>query len=266
MNYIGIDVGTSFAKCLILDENKKIKLTLLKRVEGNPKKAVQEILKEAIKKASISKKKIKFTIGTGCNMKSVMKKKQTNINKEVPEITCIAKGVHELLPSARTIVDVGALSNKAIRLNEKGAVLDYSLNERCASGSGFFLETAMKALELTYDEMSSRPFEVDKDKEITITSQCSIFGESEVIYLKNENYDPIAIAAGINNSIAGRMLSIVKRIGVVPDIVVTGGVAHNIHLLKKFEERLDGIKLKKVDKPQFVGALGAAIFAIEENI
>ncbi|MHA1378701.1 MAG: acyl-CoA dehydratase activase [Candidatus Helarchaeota archaeon] len=261
---MGIDVGTSYAKSVIIDANQKIINKILKNVEGNPRKIGEELYKEALKGSKLSKKDIGYVVGTGTNMKSIMKRKQKYINEELPEITCIAKGIHELLPTVRTAIDVGALSNKAIKIGEDGSVKDYALNERCASGSGFFLETAMKALELTYEELSNDPFNVPKDNEITITSQCSIFGESEVIYLKNEDFDPIAIAAGINNSVAGRMLSIIKRVGIELDVIVTGGVAKNRHLLKKFEERLDGIKLKKIGNPQFIGAFGAALFAMNK--
>ena len=263
--FVGIDVGSSYAKLVIIDKDKKI---ISKKgpvnVEGNPRKIGEELFKEALNESKISKKEVSFVVGTGTNMKSIMKRKQKYINKELSEITCIANGIHQILPSVRTAIDVGALSNKAIRINEDGSVKDYGLNERCAAGSGFFLETAMKALELNYEELSNKPFEVPKDKEITISSQCSIFGESEVIYLKNEDYDPVAIAAGINNSIAGRMLSIIKKVGIEPDVVVTGGVAKNKHLLKKFEERLDGVSLKNIDYPQFIGAFGAAILAMDE--
>ena len=256
--YLGVDVGTAYVKTVLLEDDKIIARTL-GGVEGNPGGAGKDAIKKTAEKAGLKEKKIKkYVVGTGIGIK-----KCPFIKEQLPDMVCIAKGVLNLINSARTIIDVGALSIKSISIADgKGKIKDYSVNDRCAGGSGMFLELVSKALEMSLDEISKKPLKTD-DIHI-ITSQCSIFAESEVIYLKNEGFDKVKIAGGVNDSVAGRALSISRKLDMDPDVIISGGVAKNDHFVKRLSDRL-GIELKKVDDPQYVGAYGAALIAKEKG-
>ena len=161
------------------------------------------------------------------------------------------------MPSVRTIIDVGGFTNKAIKLNSDGKVMDYVINARCASGSGYFLELVSRALELKDISELTKIAQQSKNP-LSITSNCSIFAESEVIYLVNEGKNDFDIAAGVCNSIASRLISLLKKLNYENDVVLTGGVAKITQIKLNLEERLD-IKLKELPiDPIFIAAHGAA--------
>ncbi|MHA1799050.1 MAG: acyl-CoA dehydratase activase [Candidatus Helarchaeota archaeon] len=256
--YLGVDVGTSYVKTVLLNDDKIIVKTI-DQVEGDPAGAGKKAIKNTAIKAGLKEKQIKRqVVGTGIGIY-----KCPFIKNQVTDMVAITKGIMKSHPTTRTIVDVGALSIKAISIvDESGKIKDYSLNDRCAGGSGMFLELVSKALEMSLDEISKKPLEINEFHHIT--SQCSIFGESEVIYLKNEGFDKIKIAGGVNDSVAGRTLSIIRRLSVNPDVVISGGVANNDHFVKCLKNRL-GMELKKVEDPSYVGAYGAALLAKEQH-
>ncbi len=256
--YLGVDVGTAYVKTVLL-ENDKIIARTINDVEGDPSGAGKTAIKKIAEIAGLKENKIKNqVVGTGIGIN-----KCPFIKEQLPDMVCITKGVLKSINSARTIIDVGALSIKSISIADSmGKIKDYSVNDRCAGGSGIFLELVSKALEMSLDDISKKPLEIDDIH--TITSQCSIFAESEVIYLKNEGFDKVKIAGGVNDSVAGRTLSISRKLDMDPDVVVSGGVANNDHFVKRLSNRL-GIDLIKADYPQYVCAYGAALIAKEKS-
>ena len=256
--YVGVDVGTAYVKTVLLEDDKIIARTL-DDVEGNPGEAGKIAITKTAEKVGLKEKLIKkYVVGTGSGIL-----KCPFIKVQLPDMVCITKGVLKLINSARTIIDVGALSIKSISIADgNGKIKDYSVNDRCAGGSGIFLELVSRALEMSLDDISKMPLGIDDIH--PITSQCSIFAESEVIYLKNEGFDKVKIAGGVNNSVAGRTLSISRKLDMDPDVVISGGVANNDHFVKTLSDRL-GIELKKVNNPQYVCAYGAALIAKEKS-
>ncbi len=256
MYYAGIDAGSTYLKCVVLEEDV-IKATIIQPIEGNPTNASKIALKKAFSSLGIKKKNIKNILTTGRNRKKISIERN-----DVTEILSISKGIFTLLPSVRTIIDIGGFTNKAIKLNSNGKVMDYVINDRCASGSGYFLELVTKALELNNISKLSEIAKQSKNP-LPITSNCSIFAESEVIYLVNEGKNDTDIAAGVCNSIASRLISLLKKLNYEDDVVLTGGVANITQIKHNLQERLN-ITLKELPiDPIFIGAHGAAQFARE---
>ena len=166
-----------------------------------------------------------------------------------------------LFPDVRTILDIGGQDSKAIRLNENGEVADFVMNDKCAAGTGRFLEMMARSLEISLDELG--PVSLQSKEEIEISSMCSVFAESEVISLIAQNKEIADIAHGIHKAIAGKAMSLLKRVGLNPAYMMTGGVAKNPGVVAVLEEQL-GEKLHIYEEPEIVGALGAALYGLEE--
>ncbi|MFH1540166.1 MAG: acyl-CoA dehydratase activase, partial [bacterium] len=183
-------------------------------------------------------------------------------DKNISEITCHGRGAHFLLPSVRTVIDIGGQDTKAICIDSKGNLLDFAMNDKCAAGTGRFLEAMARSMEIPVEEMEKYYF--GDGAPCTITSMCSVFAESEVINLINDGVELPRIVKGLLLSLAGRVASLSRRLGLVEDVVMTGGVAKNSGVREAVEKQLK-IKLKSFNgaDPQLVGALGAALIAAD---
>jgi len=252
MIFGGCDVGSLTGKAVIL-EDENIRSTHLMLSTPIPQKTARLVMDEALKKANLKLEDIDYIVGTGYGRIKIEFAK-TNIS----EISCHGKGAHWLIPTVRTVIDVGGQDTKVISLNDQGEVIDFLMNDKCAAGTGKFLEQAAKTLDLELEKMGSKALR--SENPCKITSQCSVFADSEIISLLAENEDIADIAAGVHKSIGSRLITLVKRIGVRRDIAITGGVAKNLALVKFLEEELGEIKRMPAD-PQLVGAIGAALFA-----
>ena len=183
-----------------------------------------------------------------------------NGDKSITEITCHARGAHFLNPEVRTVIDIGGQDSKVIRLDENGAVANFVMNDKCAAGTGRFLEMMARTMEMNLDQMSECGLEFKED--ITISSMCTVFAESEVVSLIAQNKRTDDIVHGLNKAVAAKTASLVKRVGGEEAYMMTGGVAQNKGLVKTLEERL-GTSLVISEKSQLCGALGAALFATD---
>lgn len=251
----GCDVGTLTAKAVILNDESMISFNVI-TVKADPEKSAADVMGRALSKAGLSLKDIDCCVGIGQGRKKI-----PFADLDASEIVCLGKGAHWLVPSARTVIDVGCQTSKALSIDENGRVMDFSTNDRCAAGTGRFLEVMADALELKLEELGL--LALRSKNPANISSQCSVFAESEVVSLLNEGKDLVDIVAGIHESIAGRLSSQVMRVGIKEDAVVTGGCAKNDGLVKALEERL-GLKMRALGvDPQIVGAIGAALFAKE---
>ena len=257
MYVAGVDSGALTTKAVILGDGKVLSHEIILTGMGGKAHEVVEI---ALSKADLSTEDLAFVVATGYGRINV-----PFAAKQVTEITCHGRGAHFLIPTARMIIDVGGQDSKVIRLNEQGNVVDFAMNDKCAAGSGRFLEVMANALEIDLEEMGK--LSLRSKKTVEISSTCTVFAESEVISHIASGIPKEDIIAGIHRAIASRVAGLFfsKMRGRIDQdsVVMTGGVAKNIGMIKSLEEEI-GIRIIVPPKPQIVGALGAALIAQEE--
>ena len=210
---------------------------------------------EALKEAGLQREDIDALVTTGYGRTAIK-----NGDKSITEITCHARGAHFLNPEVRTVIDIGGQDSKVIRLDENGAVANFVMNDKCAAGTGRFLEMMARTMEMNLDQMSECGLEFKED--ITISSMCTVFAESEVVSLIAQNKATDDIVHGLNKAVAVKTAALTRRVGGEEKYMMTGGVSKNKGLVKTLEEKL-GTKLVISDKAQLCGALGAALFAAD---
>ncbi len=253
---LGIDSGSTSTNAVIINQDREIEAYAIIRTGAKSGESADAILKEVLKKASLTRKDIDMIVSTGYGRVSI-----PFADRNVTEISCHGKGAHYFYPDVRTVLDIGGQDSKAIRLNEKGDVVDFVMNDKCAAGTGRFLEMMARTLEIDIDELGPESLKWRKD--LDISSMCSVFAESEVISLIANNHEKCDIAHGIHKAIANKSVSLMKRVGLEPGYMMTGGVAKNPGAVREIEEKL-GAGLFICDEPEIVGATGAAIFGLEE--
>lgn len=262
MKYFGgCDVGSTYTKAVILDENGKITASTTIRSKINSAESAKLALEEVV---SVSKgiKKISdltYLIGTGYGRNKV-----PQAQENISEISCHAMGVHVTNPNVKAIIDIGGQDVKGIAIDDDGTVLSFAMNDKCAAGTGRFFEAMARAFECSLEEFSE--ISISAKNVIPITSQCTVFAESEVITLVGEGKPKEEIAAGIQQAVAKRCFIMAKKAGAKDFITLTGGCAKNKGLKMALEKvlRLKVIELK-VD-PQLMGALGAAEYARQKGL
>ena len=256
MNYIGIDIGSTCAKTIVLNENKEIIQEFVQPTGWSSVDTAEEI-HQKLELAGINlSDDSSCCVATGYGRISV-----PYADKTVTEITCHALGaVHLFQQPDLTVIDIGGQDTKIIQI-EQGFVKDFIMNDKCAAGTGRFLEMMARSLEISIDELG--PVSLQSKENIEISSMCSVFAESEVISLIAQNKEIADIAHGIHKAIAGKAMSLLKRVGLNPGYMMTGGVAKNPGVVAVLEEQL-GEKLHIYEEPEIVGALGAALYGLEE--
>lgn len=257
MYYMGIDIGSTATKVVILDENKEITATSAVQL-GTGSSGPQKALEDVFDKLEISFDDIEFTVVTGYG-RTMFDRADLNMS----EITCHAKGVFASVPGVRTIIDIGGQDVKALRLSETGMVDQFVMNDKCAAGTGRFLEVMSKILEVDVSELGE--LSMQAENAISISNTCTVFAESEVISSLSNGHSREDVAAGIHKSVAKRVTGLAKRAGIVPVVVLTGGVARNKGMLKALETEMS-CEIKTPENPQLTGALGAAILAVEKSV
>ena len=249
----GIDVGSVSAEAVLLADGKILAAVALP-TGANSRSAGKRVLDLALEQAGIRQEEISFAVATGYGRKVV------DSARSVTEITCHARGARHMFPDVKTVIDIGGQDSKVIRLDETGAVNDFVMNDRCAAGTGRFLEVMARALEVPLErlgELSQRA-----SRTASISSMCTVFAESEVVSLVAEGMPTEEIVAGLHAAVAERVFGMVQRLGTASPVVMTGGVAHNIGIVWAIERRL-GCKVDVAPNPHLVGALGAALIAEE---
>ncbi len=253
----GCDIGSTTGKAVIMKDGKIVG-TALMNATIQPEKTSRIATEEALKQAGLSSiDQLDYIVGTGYGRRKV-----PFANENISEITCHGRGALWMNPAVRTVVDIGGQDCKVMSLNDKGKVIEFVMNDRCAAGTGRFFEGISRALEMDIEGISA--LENQGDNPSTITSQCSVFAESEVVTLINEGHDIKNIIAGINISIAGRLNSMVRKVGLVPEIALTGGCAKNAGLARAMEKQLGVSIVKLPQDPQLNGAIGAALIAMDK--
>ncbi|MHB1377687.1 MAG: acyl-CoA dehydratase activase [Candidatus Humimicrobiaceae bacterium] len=254
----GIDIGSVSTEALILDidENNKYKILsyTVNKTGSDSKTAAEKSFQIALDEAGITKNKINFIVATGYGRINV-----EFANKNITEISCHASGVTLLFPEVITIIDIGGQDSKVIKIDRTSKKpIDFLMNDKCAAGTGRFLEVMAKTLEISLENFGEI-FLSTKEK-VDITSTCTVFAESEIVSLIGKGVAKEKIIKGLIYSIADRIISMVSRVGLESPVCLTGGVAKNSGISSAIEEKL-GVKLQIPFEPQITGALGAAWLA-----
>ncbi|MDR3573862.1 MAG: acyl-CoA dehydratase activase [Anaerolineaceae bacterium] len=252
--FLGIDIGSSSSKAVIMDaENRIISTAVINTGTGThgPEKAVAS----ALSQADLEISQIAFTVVTGYGRITYEK-----ADKQITEISCHGKGAAFLAPQAKTIIDIGGQDAKVIRIDTNGKIENFVMNEKCAAGTGRFLEVMARILEIEIGELSALASR--SAKEITISSTCTVFAESEVISQLAADAAKADVAQGVHRSVAKRVSGLALRIGIRPAVVMTGGVALNDSMVATLSQEI-GQPVCVVPLPQMVGAVGAALYAAE---
>ena len=255
---LGIDVGSTASKCIMLKDGEEIVSKSLIDVgagTSGPQRAIDAVLENA----GMKKEDVAFTLATGYGRNSLM----NFADKQMSELSCHARGAYFLFPDVHTVIDIGGQDIKAISIDENGAVKNFLMNDKCAAGTGRFLEMMARTLGLSLEEMSTRGLEWKEN--VVISSMCTVFAESEVVSLVAQNKDVADIIHGLNVSVASKVGALAARLGKKNpgEYMMTGGVAKNKGIIQALEEKL-GAKLYICDEAQLCGALGAALFAYEK--
>lgn len=251
--FLGIDIGSTSSKAVVLGKNKNVLSSAVINI-GTGTKGPERVVERVISEAKIEIRDVVATVVTGYGRITYQK-----ADKQITEISCHAKGVHYVNPKARTIIDIGGQDAKVIRLDDNGKVENFVMNEKCAAGTGRFLEVMARILDCPIDKLDKMSQQATED--ITISSICTVFAESEVISqlaagTKREN-----VAQGAHIAVAKRVAGLANRIGIEPEVVMTGGVALNRGVVTALERELKEEII--IMNPQIMGALGAALYAYE---
>jgi len=258
--YGGCDVGSTTGKAVILDENGRIAASVIIPSEIDPEQTSRIAMATACGGIDglNGSEELAYLVGTGYGRNEV-----PFANENISEISCHALGVFSCDPDVRTIVDIGGQDLKGISVAEDGSVLEFVMNDKCAAGTGRFFEAMGRVFRMDLDEFSD--LSLTAKKAIPVTAQCSVFAESEVISLLAKKNPPAEIAAGIQESVARRCFTLLKRIGVRDKVTITGGCAKNKGLIKAIHALIRAEIAPLAVDPQLMGALGAAVFAIRRS-
>ncbi|WP_314039435.1 acyl-CoA dehydratase activase [Slackia exigua] len=257
MYYLGCDLGSTTGKVVILKQENGQVEWVADAVEPSgfsPMETSNVTMARALERGGLSRTDIASTCATGYGRESV-----TWADINMSEISCHGRGAHFLCNDCRTIIDVGGQDVKVISITEKGKVVDFAMNDKCAAGTGRFFEAMARTLRVSVEELGR--LALKGTEPVSISSTCSVFAESEVITAINKGADRANIAAGIHESIARRLVGMVNRVGLAKEVVLTGGCAKNPGLQQALTELLGVSVITPPCDPQLNGALGAALFA-----
>ncbi len=251
----GVDVGSTQTKAMILGEDRRVVGRSLIDTGANVSKAAEKAFLKALEDARIPREAVGYVVGTGYGRYKV-----TFGDTQVTEITCHARGAHNLYPATRTVLDMGGQDTKAIKVGPDGSVLDFSMNDKCAAGTGRFLPAAADVTGLSLGEIGERAL-LGKSP-VRLTSVCTVFVESDIMSYLAQKKTVEDILAGVHKAIATRTMSLIRRVGVEPEVTFTGGVCKNIGMVRALEAVL-GVPVNVSPEGHYMGALGAALFALE---
>ena len=257
MILVGCDLGTAAAKAVVMQDDRILAAKTLP-YKNLPRQAAAAVLEQALSEAGLAPDDVDSCVATGFGRKAV-----ACATADVPEVMCLSRGIRRLNPSIRTVIDIGGQSIRAFSIGENGKITDSTGNEKCAAGTGKFIEVMAKALELPLEEASE--LSLTAASPVNITSQCGVFAESEVITYVNDGIDRADILAGINRSVSGKIASLARRISVISPIALVGGVAKNQGVRRYLERELKLEFIPLDFDPQNVNALGAALVARERK-
>lgn len=259
--YAGIDIGSLTAKLVVVNQKGKIIARELMAVLPNPLDSAQELIRRISERNKIKWQEIKYVVSTGYGREKIQE--QGWAQENISEISCHGFGAFHLNPKVRTIIDIGGQDSKAIKINKNGELENFVMNDKCAAGTGHFLEVMARVLEVELGELGT--ISKKSRRPVEISSRCTIYAETEVIHSLQQGTPKVDIAAGINQAMAERVLTLVRRVGAEKEIMITGGVAKNQAVKRELEKALGSkIIYPRID-PQLIGAYGAALFALRQG-
>ena len=248
----GMDIGSISTETVILEEDRILSTSLVP-TGAKSGMAAERSLASALRQINLEQRELAAIVTTGYGRASF-----PPATKRITEITCHARGAFFVHPATRTVIDIGGQDSKVIRLDKQGRNVDFQMNDKCAAGTGRFLEVMAHALEVKLEDLGR--LSRTAPRTIKISSTCTVFAESEVVSLIADNQPPEVIIRGLHDAIADRILGMVRRVGVEEEVTLTGGVAKNEGVVLALRERL-GVKIFVPPEPQMIGALGAALLA-----
>jgi (R)-2-hydroxyacyl-CoA dehydratese activating ATPase len=251
----GVDVGSTQTKGVILNARREIVASALISTGANVTLAAGRVFELCLAQANLKRESVTYVIGTGYGRYKV-----TFGDSQITEITCHARGAHFLFPETRTVIDMGGQDTKAIKVGKDGDVVDFVMNDKCAAGTGRFLAAAAEVVGLPLEEIGEVALRAKNP--VRLSSVCAVFVESDIMSYLAQNKTVEDVLGGVHSAIAARTMSLVRRVGVEEQVAFTGGVAHNIGMIRALEEKLNS-KLNVSEQSHFAGALGAALFALE---
>ncbi len=251
----GVDVGSTQTKAVIINEDLKIIGRALIDTGANVVQAAEKAYFKALNESKRREEEVAYVIGTGYGRYKV-----TFGNTQVTEISCHGRGAVHMYPETRTVLDMGGQDTKAISVSEIGEIVDFCMNDKCAAGTGRFLGAASMALDIPLNELG--PTALKSEKPVNISTTCTVFAESEVLSWLGKGKKIEDILLGVHQSISSRSLALLRRVGFNDEITFTGGVAKNIGMVEVLTAGL-GMKMNVSDESHYMGALGAALFAMD---
>ncbi|MCP4356854.1 MAG: 2-hydroxyglutaryl-CoA dehydratase [Chloroflexi bacterium] len=252
---VGVDVGSTQTKAVIINEQRQIVGRSLGDTGANVIQAAENAYQQALQENQIREEEVEYVIGTGYGRYRV-----TFGNTQVTEISCHGRGAVHMFPNTHTVVDMGGQDTKAIRVSQSGEILDFCMNDKCAAGTGRFLGAASAALDIPLDQLG--PTALGAEHPVKISTTCTVFAESEVLSWLGKGKKIDDILLGVHQSIAARSIGLLRRVGIEDEVTFTGGVAKNIGMVQAMEDGM-GLKINVSPESHYMGALGAALFALD---
>ncbi len=251
----GVDVGSTQTKAVIINEDKEIVSRALTDTGANVIQAAGHAFQVALQDGDLREEEVEYVIGTGYGRYKV-----TFGNAQVTEISCHGRGAVHMFPNTRTVVDMGGQDTKAISVAPTGEIVDFCMNDKCAAGTGRFLGAASSALDIPLNDLG--PTAMRGERPVKISTTCTVFAESEVLSWLGKGKKIEDILFGVHKSIAARSIGLLRRVGIEEEVTFTGGVARNIAMIETLNTGM-GLKVNYSEDSHFMGALGAALFALD---
>jgi predicted CoA-substrate-specific enzyme activase len=254
LHFAGVDIGSTMTKVVLMDTADRI-LSAIKGPTGpEHRQLANEVMRMALEQANLQLDDISYIIATGYGRVNV-----PFADDQITELSCHAKGVSSLFPNVTTAIDIGGQDAKCMKI-KKGKLADFAMNDKCAAGTGRFLEVTAATLGIRLEDMGD--ISLKSTKKIQLSNLCTIFAQQEVVALLSRGEKLEDIIAGLHNALASRVAALARRLKIEPDVVLTGGVAKNSGMVKAMKENL-GCELLVPEEPLLTGAMGAAILAKE---
>jgi len=256
MLFAGIDIGSLTAEAVVIEDGKILGAEIIS-VLPHPLDSAREVMGRLSSKQGIQWRDIQYTVSTGYGREQLQKEGLAQEN--ISEISCHGLGAYALCPEVRTVIDIGGQDAKVIKIAASGELENFVMNDKCAAGTGHFLEVMSRTLGVALEEIG--PLSLGSRKPVEMSNRCTIYVETEVIHFLQRGVPKKDVAAGINRAMAERVLALVRRVNPEPEVMLTGGVAKNVAVKNELERMLN-VKVvpTKID-PQIIGAFGAALFA-----
>jgi predicted CoA-substrate-specific enzyme activase len=252
--FAGVDIGSTMTKVVLMDKSGNLLSTIKGPTGPEHRQLANEVMRQALEQASLQIDDISYIVATGYGRLNV-----PFADRQITELSCHARGVSSLFPDVRTAIDIGGQDAKCLKI-DNGRLINFVMNDKCAAGTGRFLEVTAATLAIRLEDMGD--ISLKATKKIQISNLCTIFAQQEVVALLSRGEKLENILAGLHDALASRVAALARRLGIEPDLVLTGGVAKNTGMVRAMKESL-GCEIFVPEEPLLTGALGAAILAKE---